>query len=529
MPIDLKRGIVRILASDGATTSGTGFILSEKGVIVTCSHVIQAEKLQVRGYPRPERVEIVFRANGQKAAARLLPQAWRAADAEDVAFLQLEGPLPQDAEPLPLGGSEGSAGHSLQTFGFPDQSPEEGLYGEGRLIEQTSILGMKVWQVQSSEITPGFSGGPVFDLDSRRVVGMVTSIAAPDRFGRLSETAFVTPAETLFSIYPAIGASDVRPYMGLAAFTERDAEFFFGRKKLVEGLEHALHARPRFLLVMGPSGSGKSSLVQAGLIPRLRQGSVPGSDRWGVIVARPADRPFENLEKAGLRGAYAGLAEAVRGWMERNPGREKMLLILDQFEEFLVTCPPDLRRRLWAGLKTLLDSEIEITIMAVMRDDFYSRFAADAPPAVLAWTQHGFFQVGSLLEKEELQEIIQQPARRVGLRLEEGLADVITNDVLEGSQGGRRQSWPEHSPASVGVCAHPAMGEAGAGSPHPPGLRGCRQGHRLLDRLGGPGLQGSGSGWPGAGCQAGLHRSGQPGRRNPSRQPQAEAAGRPGA
>ncbi len=436
MPLDLKRGIVRILSADGETTSGTGFILSEKGIIVACSHVVQAEKLQVRGYPRPERVEIVFRANGQKAAARLLPQAWRAADAEDVAFLQLEGPLPEDVEPLPLGSSGGAAGHQFQSFGFPDQSPEEGLYGEGQLIEQTSILGMKVWQVKSSEITPGFSGGPVFDEQARRVVGMVTSIAAPDKFGRLSETAFVTPAETLFSIYPAIAASDVRPYMGLAPFSEKDAEFFFGRKKLMEGLEEALRARPRFLLVMGPSGSGKSSLVQAGLIPRLRKGSVPGSDRWGIIVARPADRPFESLERAGLRGAYADLAQAVRGWMERNPGQEKLLLILDQFEEFLVTCPSDLRQRLWVGLKALLDSDIELTVMVVMRDDFYSRFAADAPPEVLAWTQHGFFQVGSELGKEELQEIISEPARRVGLRLEEGLADVITNDVLDSSSEG---------------------------------------------------------------------------------------------
>ena len=295
---------------------------------------------------------------------------------------------------------------------------------------------MKVWQVKSSEITPGFSGGPVFDEQARRVVGMVTSIAAPDKFGRLSETAFVTPAETLFSIYPAIAASDVRPYMGLAAFAEKDAEFFFGRRKLVEGLEQALRARPRFLLVMGPSGSGKSSVVQAGLIPRLRKGSVPGSDRWGIIVARPADRPFENLERAGLRGAYAGLAEAVRGWMERNPGQEKLLLILDQFEEFLVTCPSDLRQRLWKGLKGLLDSDIEVSILAVMRDDFYSRFAADALPEVLAWTQRGFFQVGSELEKEELEEIISEPARRVGLRLEEGLADVIVNDVLDSSGEG---------------------------------------------------------------------------------------------
>ena len=119
MPFDLKTGIVRILAADGITTSGTGFILSEKGIIATCSHVIQAEKLQVRGYPKPVKVEVIFRANGERGVARLLSQAWRAAEAEDVALLQLEGSLPQGAEPLPLGTSEGSAGHDFQTFGFP--------------------------------------------------------------------------------------------------------------------------------------------------------------------------------------------------------------------------------------------------------------------------------------------------------------------------------------------------------------------------------------------------------------------------
>lgn len=221
MPFDLKTGIVRILAADGATTTGTGFILSEKGVIATCSHVIQPEKLQVRGYPRPEKVEVIFRANGQRAVARLLPQAWRAAEAEDVAFLQLEGPLPPGVAALSIGTSEGGAGHAFQSFGFPDQSPEEGIYGEGRLLDQTAILGIRVLQVKSSEITPGFSGAPVFDTESRRVVGMVTSIAAPDKFGRLAETAFITPAETLISIYPELVASDVRPYMGLSPFTEK--------------------------------------------------------------------------------------------------------------------------------------------------------------------------------------------------------------------------------------------------------------------------------------------------------------------
>jgi hypothetical protein len=160
MPFDLKAGIVRILAADGTTTSGTGFILSEKGIIATCSHVVQAEKLQVRGYHKPEKVEVIFRSNGQKGSARLLPAAWRAAEAEDVALLQLEGPLPEGVVPLSIGSSEAAAGHAFQTFGFPDFSPEEGIYGEGSLLDQTAILGIRVLQVKSSEITPGFSGAP---------------------------------------------------------------------------------------------------------------------------------------------------------------------------------------------------------------------------------------------------------------------------------------------------------------------------------------------------------------------------------
>ncbi len=440
MPFDLKAGIVRILAADGTTTTGTGFVLSEKGIIATCSHVIQAEKLQARVYSKPEKIEVIFRVNGQRGTARLLPQAWRAAETEDVTLLQLEGPLPPEVVPLSIGCSDGAAGHDLQTFGFPDQSQEEGICGEGRLMDKTTILGIRVLQVKSSEITPGFSGAPIFDMQARRVVGMVTSIAAPDRFGRLADTAFITPAETLISIYPQLVPSNVRPYMGLSPFTEKEAEFFFGRRHLVEGLEEALRARPRFLLVMGPSGSGKSSVVQAGLIPQLRRGSVPGSDRWGIILAQPADRPFDNLERAGLRGAFAGLAEAARGWISRNPGQEKLLVILDQFEEFLVTCPSDIRRNFWSELEDLLDSDIEIYVLAVMRDDFFSRFADDAPPAVLAWTQRGFFQVGSNLEYEELREIIQQPARRVGLHLEEGLTEVIINDVLESSREGNARA-----------------------------------------------------------------------------------------
>jgi len=59
----------------------------------------------------------------------------------------------------------------------------------------------------------------------------------------------------------------------------------------MERLLDALRREPRFLAVLGPSGSGKSSVVQAGLIPKLRRGGLPGSDRWGIITARPGERP----------------------------------------------------------------------------------------------------------------------------------------------------------------------------------------------------------------------------------------------
>src|SRR5713226_8674570 len=72
-------------------------------------------------------------------------------------------------------------------------------------------------------------------------------------------------------------------------------EPFFGRQSIVDELVYGLQNEPRFLAVFGPSGCGKSSLVQAGLIPRLRTGAVPGSDRWSILVTRPTDDSFEPL------------------------------------------------------------------------------------------------------------------------------------------------------------------------------------------------------------------------------------------
>ena len=102
MPVDLRSGVVRILHPDG-TTAGTGFVVSADGLIATCSHVVQDVGAQQRGEPRPEAVRIVFAANGEERQAQVDPDCWLPREQGDVAFLRLEGGLPEGVGVLPLG------------------------------------------------------------------------------------------------------------------------------------------------------------------------------------------------------------------------------------------------------------------------------------------------------------------------------------------------------------------------------------------------------------------------------------------
>ncbi len=437
MNTDLASSIVRILRSDKETT-GTGFVVAD-GLVVTCAHVIPAAAKPKEGRAG-EDVELVFRACGKSALAEVVAEWWRPAEGGDVAFLRLKETLPAGVTPLPLGTSQGTGNHVFQTFGFPSASPEEGIWGDGHILAETLMQGLRVLQLSSPQITPGFSGAPVFDTVNRRVVGMVTAIASQDGHGRMAETAFITPVETLRMICPRLVLSDVQPYLGLAAFGEADAEFFFGRRREVERLLASLGREPRFLAVLGPSGSGKSSVVQAGLIPQLRRGGLPGSDRWGIITARPGDRPQENLEARGLEGAVKGLEEAARGWLAKNPDKTRLVLVLDQFEELLATASPEKRQDFLGQLEELLEADLPLTLLLIMRDDFFSRFAKEAPPSLFEWVQRGFVHISASLNEGELKEIIEGPAEKVGLQFEEGLEEALFKDVLAGGERAGRST-----------------------------------------------------------------------------------------
>ncbi len=260
------------------------------------------------------------------------------------------------------------------------------------------------------------------------------------------------------------------PYRGLRVFEAEHAEFFFGREALVEqlvgqvanlsqaaevgqvaNLSQAGGAKSstRFLTVLGASGSGKSSLVRAGLVPALQAGAIPGSDEWAILVLKPGNRPLEELAAQlapvlysegerltatrqlldNLNADGRALHLAVRlAWAE-TPPEQYLLLVIDQFEEIFTLCHDETERhRFIENLLYAASSAGQVIVLLTMRADFYHRCAAYRDLASRISTQQVL--VGPMNEVE-LRRAIARPARVVGLRFESGLCETILADVAQ--------------------------------------------------------------------------------------------------
>ena len=108
------------------------------------------------------------------------------------------------------------------------------------------------------------------------------------------------------------------PFKGLASFDVDDAEFFYGRERLVAEMVARLAGAP-LMGIVGPSGSGKSSALRAGLLPALAAGVLPGSEAWALALLRPGEHPLRALERGDHRGELRAAGWSSRSTSSRRP------------------------------------------------------------------------------------------------------------------------------------------------------------------------------------------------------------------
>jgi WD40 repeat protein/class 3 adenylate cyclase len=220
------------------------------------------------------------------------------------------------------------------------------------------------------------------------------------------------------------------PYKGLASFEEADAAYFFGRERLVGELA-ARTVQVGLLGVVGASGSGKSSVVAAGLIPSLRAGLLPGSERWRHVMFRPGEHSM-----AELAGAVASVAPAssdgnvLEAALDAVAPDGRLVVAVDQFEEVFTLCTDGDERA--AFIEAITGAAMRwperIAFVLTIRDDFYGRCAPHRELAELLIANHVLVPP---MTSDELRRAIELPARRARLRVEAALGDALVGEVAE--------------------------------------------------------------------------------------------------
>ena len=233
---------------------------------------------------------------------------------------------------------------------------------------------------------------------------------------------------------------DTSPYVGLGTFQERDSTVFFGRRKLLQQIAGVLD-QSRFVAVVGLSGSGKSSLVRAGLLPQIRTGEVSGSGGWRVL-----DPIVPGADPLGALAAATKPADtALDAWQQivaadderfvQALGATPVLLVVDQLEEVFTLIDDKVpssvaaRKTFVAQLVRLVrHGNVRHTLIVTLRSDFEDALARYPDLQALCDSQH-VFRV-TPLDPLGLRNAIERPAARLGVTFEKGLVQELMQQVL---------------------------------------------------------------------------------------------------
>jgi serine/threonine protein kinase len=235
----------------------------------------------------------------------------------------------------------------------------------------------------------------------------------------------------------------VNPYKGLHAFQESDAEDFFGRETLTAEILDKMdenHPLARFIAVVGPSGSGKSSVVKAGVVPELRRDALPGSEDWYYVEMVPGTNPMVELQEAITRVSAAPMKNLYERLMadpkalhqvvkEIVPLASELLIVIDQFEEAFTFGDERVRSHFLQSLyEAIIAEDSQLRVITTLRADFYDRPLSEARFGQLIQQRT---VVVLPLSVEELERAITAPASGVQVFYERGLPAQIVTEVID--------------------------------------------------------------------------------------------------
>lgn len=230
------------------------------------------------------------------------------------------------------------------------------------------------------------------------------------------------------------------PYVGLESFTEKNDHLFFGRNTLIKQILEKINTN-QLIAAIGPSGSGKSSAILAGLIPRLKRGAAPNSQQWHyyptivpgaspllrlarLFIQNPSN-PEEILDIVdAFRENPHHLAELVTGHAGKTA-----VLIIDQFEETFTLCQDEEERQVFIdNLLNLANTQNpRHIVLLTMRADYETYL--NKVPLFQSMVEQGEVRVAAM-NGSELREAIEKPAELVGLKFEQGLVDAVVREIV---------------------------------------------------------------------------------------------------
>ncbi len=410
--------------------------------ILTCAHVVQ-DALEIDDKQKTDilsdTIKVDFPLSKQKELCSAQVIFWDIA--KDIAVLQFISALPSEALPAKVQSFDQIQETKFRTFGFPNNY-DSGVWAIGVIRGKNADGWFQLEDVkaQGYQIEPGFSGAPVWDDDRRRVVGMVVAADTDAQ----AKVAYCIPADALIAMLKKSGGVSLseNPYRGLEPFEAAHSQYFFGRTRMIKSLAEKVSKRD-FVAVVGPSGSGKSSLIRAGLLPRLKNETL-----YADIVITPTKNPIDRLilsllDWQNLYSLSDKLIEAKKisdllqqdaatlqrffMQVQQDKGQEKLLLVIDQFEELFTQVSDERTRRVFIDALIMISEEHFAKVVIAIRADFYGSLLVDPNLGPLVnESQHNILP----LSRDELKEVIEQPAIMLGGKFEAGLVEIILQETM---------------------------------------------------------------------------------------------------